>query len=728
MIRQYELVEKVKSYDKDADEEALNRAYVFAMKAHGTQKRASGDPYFQHPLEVTDILADMKLDTSTLITALLHDTVEDTDVTLDEIEKLFGAEVSGLVDGVTKLSRIENLSDNAKQAENFRKLLLAMSEDIRVLLVKLADRLHNMRTLHFIKSDAKRWRISQETMDIYAPLAERIGLRHIKEELQDLSFAHLNPEARDTLLARLHFLKENGHSAKDKVIEELQNCMKKAGLEVQISGREKTPYSIWRKMRQQNIPFEQLTDIIAFRLMVETLEQCYQALGTIHSQYPFLPNKFKDYISTPKPNGYQSLHTSVLGPNQQRIEIQIRTHYMHALAEHGVAAHWQYKQFPGAKYGREVDPQKYHWLRGLLEILEHSQGHEEFLEHTKLEMFHDQVFCFSPTGDLTVLPQGATPIDFAYGIHSDVGNHCIGAKVNGRMVPLRTYLKNGDQVEIQTSTAQTPSPTWERFVVTGKARSNIRRFVRQQQKDQFVSLGRSILQRICKGAQLNFSDKAFESSVKHFQKNDVEDLLSAVGHGILTGHDVVKHAFGDAFESEPPPKTSPEAAIEKPTKPPEKSISDGVTLQGLIPGMAIHYAKCCHPLPGDRITGIVHTGTGVTIHTRDCNTLKQYEDEPDRWLDVDWGDTPSSKERHVCRLRIVIINRPGGLASLTTTASKNGANILNLKITNRDQEFYKIVLDVEVEGVEHMKNIMGAMRTSPLIHTVDRESHEEEES
>jgi len=483
MMRQFELVERVKSYDPNADEDAINRAYVFAMKMHGSQKRASGDPYFSHPIEVAGILTKYRLDSSSIITALLHDTIEDTPATLEDIEKLFGSEIARLVDGVTKLSRIEMQSDHAKQAENLRKLVIAMSEDIRVLLVKLADRVHNMRTLHYIQKPEKRRRIALETMEIYAPLAERIGMQEIKMELEDLAFAELHGDARASIIARLNFLREQGGDLIGRILEELRATLAEAGIEATVSGREKTPYSIWLKMQRKNVGFEQLSDIMAFRVAVPTVEDCYRALGVIHSKYPMVPNRFKDYISTPKPNGYRSLHTGVFGPERHRIEVQIRTYEMHEVSELGVAAHWKYKA-TGSSNQKVTDGRQYRWLRELLDILEHASNPDEFLEHTKLEMFQDQVFCFTPKGDLIALPSGATPVDFAYAVHSDVGDTCVGAKINGRIMPLRSRLQNGDQVEIITSKAQTPNPTWERFVVTGKARARIRRFIRTQQRAQ----------------------------------------------------------------------------------------------------------------------------------------------------------------------------------------------------------------------------------------------------
>ncbi|HMA48875.1 MAG TPA: RelA/SpoT family protein, partial [Magnetospirillaceae bacterium] len=428
MMRQFELVERVKSYDPSADEDAINRAYVFAMKMHGSQLRASGDPYFSHPIEVAGILTRYKLDSASIITALLHDTVEDTSATPEDIKRLFGDEILRLVDGVTKLTRLELQSDQTKQAENFRKLVLAMSEDIRVLLVKLADRVHNMRTLHFIKSADKRRRIASETLEIYAPLAGRIGISEIKEELEDLAFAELHGDVRDSLMARLSFLREKGGGLIGRILEELRATLSEAGVDAAVTGREKTTYSIWRKMQLKNVAFEQLSDIMAFRVQVASIEDCYRALGVIHSRYPMVPNRFKDYISTPKPNGYRSIHTGVFGPERHRIEIQIRNKDMHDVAELGVAAHWSYKQARPTAEGSQ-----YRWLRELVDILEHTSNPEEFLEHTKMEMFQDQVFCFTPKGDLIALPRGACPVDFAYAVHSAVGDHCVGAKINGRM-------------------------------------------------------------------------------------------------------------------------------------------------------------------------------------------------------------------------------------------------------------------------------------------------------
>jgi GTP diphosphokinase / guanosine-3',5'-bis(diphosphate) 3'-diphosphatase len=711
MIRQFELVERVKAYDPGADEDLLNRAYVFSMKAHGSQSRASGDPYFSHPLGVADILTRLKLDSASIITGLLHDTVEDTEATLDQIEGMFGKEIGQLVDGVTKLSRLELQSDHTKHAENFRKLVLAMSNDIRVLLVKLADRLHNMQTIHYIKDPEKRRRIALETLEIYAPLAERMGMHEIKDQLENLAFAQVYPEAYASIVQRLSFLREQGTDLADQIINELGEVLTDAGVQCTVSGREKTPYSIWRKMQNKRMEFEQLSDIMAFRIIVEDVTACYQALGVVHSHYSMIPGRFKDYISTPKPNNYRSLHTGVIGPLRHRVEIQIRTYDMHEVAELGVAAHWQYKQ------GRpQMEGRQYRWLRELLDILDHAAGPEEFLENTKLEMFQDQVFCFTPKGDLIALPRGATPVDFAYAVHTEVGNTCVGAKINGRIVPLRSELHNGDQVEVVTSRAQTPSPTWERFVVTGKARACIRRYIRTQQRAQYVELGRAMMQKEFQHEGYEYADKSLDGVLKKFKAEQAEDLLAQIGEGLVGAREVLHAIFPGTRAKAAPEKVIP---LSRQRARAAKG-SNAIPIRGLIPGMAMHFAGCCHPLPGDRIVGIVTTGKGVTIHTIDCETLESFAETPERWLDVAWDQDPNATDHHVGRLSVVITNQPGSLGSLTTVIGKNLGNISNLKITNRSIDFFEVLVDVEVKDVRHLTNIIAALRATPSISSVDR--------
>lgn len=711
MLRQYELVDLVKSYDKDADEDALNRAYVFAMKKHGAQLRASGDPYYSHPVEVAGILTKFKLDSASIIAGLLHDTVEDTDTTIEEIKNLFGEQVAQLVDGLTKLAMIEQKSADKKQAENFRKLLLAMSEDIRVLLIKLADRLHNMRTLHFLKKPEKRMRIAKETLDIYAPLAERIGMQEVKSELEEIAFAELHKEAHDSIVARLNFLREQGNNLVPKIIAQLEQDMKDNGIKATISGREKTPYSIWRKMQQKNASFEQLSDIMAFRICVDDIATCYQALGVVHSKYHMVPRRFKDYISTPKPNGYQSIHTGVIGPENTRIEIQIRTYEMHEIAEKGVAAHWAYKQ------GEKAVGKNFRWIRELLEILEQASNPEEFLENTKLEMYNDQVFCFTPKGDLIGLPLNSTPVDFAYAVHSTVGDTCVGAKINGEIRPLRTILQNGDQVEILTSKAQHPSTEWERFVVTGKAKAAIRRYVRAHKREQFIALGQQILERTFKGENLEFSEKGLVNVMPNFEAESVDDIYAKVGEGLVTGWDVLKAVY-------PGYKQSKLGRVVKSLKVPtfkskKEKKGEPLKIKGLIPGMAVHFAGCCHPLPGDRIVGIVTTGKGVAVHTIDCKLLEKYANEPERWLDIAWGDE-SDDTPHIGRLKIMLNNEPGSLGELSNLIARNNGNIANLNIVYRTISYFELLVDVEVKDLKHLTDIIAALKASKVVSYVSR--------
>ncbi len=713
MIRQYELVDAVRSYDRNLDEALLNRAYVFSMRAHGSQTRESGDPYFSHPLEVAGILTGLKLDCATIATALLHDTIEDTVATYDEIEKHFGVEVAKLVNGVTKLSTLELTTERSHQAENFRKFLLATSTDIRVLLVKLADRLHNMRTLSFIKSVDRRRRISTETLEIYAPLAERIGMQEMKDELEDLAFLHLNPEARNSLVARLEFLRKNAGDIRARVVQDLRDTFAKAGIKAKIVGREKRPYSIWKKMELGNVPFENLSDVMAFRIITESREQCYQALGVIHHAWPMVPGRFKDYISTPKRNGYRSIHTTVIGPEQQRIEVQIRTRRMHEEAEFGVAAHWKYKQ------GTEkIDGTSYRWIRELLEILEHASSPEEFLENTKLEMFQDQVFCFTPKGELITMPQGATPVDFAYAVHTEVGDSCVGAKVNGRMVPLRTVLTNGDQVEIVRSNVMSPSPVWENFVVTGKARAAIRRFVRKEEREQYVELGRTIMEQAFKKVGHEFTEKALEGALSVLQQKTVEDVYVAVGAGNVTSRFVLDKVF-------PGEKPKEERWYWPPLKLRRKKkklngASDPIPIKGLTPGLAVHIAECCHPVPGDRIVGIATAGKGVTVHTIDCDILDSFSDQPERWLDIAWEAGAVPTDAMVGRVLTVGIDQPGTLSSITTIIARNHGNIRNLKITDRDADFFGMTIDIEVRDVKHLTDIITALRAAPTVTSVER--------
>ncbi|MCW3476152.1 RelA/SpoT family protein [Limobrevibacterium gyesilva] len=720
------LIEKVRGYNPDADVALIRAAYELAAEAHREQKRDNGDPYITHPLAVADILAGYRLDEASLATALLHDVIEDTGVSRAALEKKFGAEVANLVDGVTKLTRLELQSDRTKQAENFGKLVLAMSKDIRVLLVKLADRLHNMRTLHYVPQAPRRQRIARETMEIYAPLAERIGMESVKTELQTLAFAQLDPEAYESIQARLNFLRGQGADVIEEVREELGRVCNDQGVTVlEVTGREKSPYSIWEKMQRRNVQFEQLSDIMAFRIVVPAREACYTALGAVHAAYPVIAGRFKDYISTPKANGYQSLHTGVTlrEPRNQKIEVQIRTAEMQAVAENGVAAHWLYKQGGAAAKAA----QRFPWVQDLKEILENSTL-DEFLENTKLALYQDQVFCFTPKGQLIQLPRGATPVDFAYAVHSQIGDTCVGAKVNGRLMPLRHELQNGDQVEIMTSRGGTPSPQWERFVVTGKARARIRRYVQAQQRQQNRDAGRAALAKAFRQEGLDGSEKMLEPALKVLKLAALEDLYVGVGNGNISPKDVVFAAYPELRQAPRAPRMMPALPSRGTARPGSGGVNLPVT--GLVPGMAIHYAGCCHPVPGDRIVGIVATGKGVTIHTRECPTLESFSATPERFIDVDWDpsatEPPSGGwkagkgEGYTGRVSVIADNEPRSIANVTNAISKQEGDIVNLRIVNRQADFFEIMVDVEVRDLRQLINVIASLRAAPGVHQVER--------
>ncbi len=725
IIRQFELTEKIHAYDPKADTGLIDAAYVLAMQAHGNQRRDNGDPYITHPIAVADILAGYRLDTASIATGLLHDTIEDTPLRLADIEARFGKEIAGLVDGVTKLTRLELQSDRTKQAENFRKLVLAMSKDIRVLLVKLADRLHNMRTLHFVQKPDRRQRIARETMEIYAPLAERIGMDAVKTELQTLSFAELEPDAYGTIQARLNFLRGQGADVIDEVREELARICRDADVNVLgVTGREKSPFSIWEKMQRRDVAFEQLSDLMAFRVVVATKADCYAALGAVHSAYPVIAGRFKDYISTPKTNGYQSLHTGVTlrEPRNQKIEIQIRTPDMNDVAENGVASHWLYKTHDAKIDGKET--QQFRWVQDLLEILENSALPEDFLENTKLELYGDQVFCFTPKGQLIQLPRGATPVDFAYAVHSQIGDTCVGAKINGRLLPLRHQLQNGDQVEIMTARGGTPSPQWERFCVTGKARARIRRFIHQEQREQSRDAGKAELTKAFRQAGVDGSEKALEPHLKALKIGALDDLYIAVGNGNLSPRDVVTTAYPELKQAARSQRVVPGllARTARGTKP-----DHGMPVTGLVPGMAFSFAGCCHPVPGDEIVGIVATGKGVTIHGRDCQTLAGFAATPERFIDVDWnyevlnkGGPNGKPPGHTARISIVTGNDPGALAVLTNAIAKQDGAVANLKIVNRQSDFMETMVDVDVRDLQHLAKVVAGLRGANGIQSVER--------
>src|ERR1700760_1785699 len=617
MMRQYELVERVRRYNPHANEDLLNRAYVFAMKAHGSQKRASGDPYFSHPLEVAAILTEFKVDDATIATAMLHDTIEDTTVTREQVDKAFGEEIGGLVDGLTKLGRLDFVSKHAEQAENFRKLLLAIADDARVLLVKLADRLHNMRTLQFMP-EGKRARIAEDTLDIYAPLAGRMGMQSMRNELEDLAFRCLMPDAYKLIMTRLEAMKSKNGAIIARIGAELTDQFARRGIKVEVKGRQKQPYSIWRKMERRSIAFEQLSDIYGFRILVDTVADCYAGAGVAHTTWPSVPGRFKDYISTPKQNDYRSIHTTVIGPGSQRVELQIRTHEMHELAEYGIAAHTIYKDgradTPGVSESRA-----YRGLRQTIEALA-SDDSEKFLEHTKLELFHDQVFCFTPKGRLIALPRGATAIDFAYAVHTDVGNSAVGAKINGRIAPLISELHNGDEVLISRAEGGAPPAAWDSIVVTGRARAAIRRATREAAKAQFGGLGRQIVERAFERAGKKFTEAKLKAALSRLARASTDDVFIGVGRGEIYSADVVRAIYPDFREERKAgPAISPNESgwfgLAKANQLVFRAPGADPTLplRGLDADTPVRFSAKGGAVPGERIVGI-RTPDGITIY------------------------------------------------------------------------------------------------------------------
>ncbi len=693
MLRQYELVERVKEYDPDADEALLNRAYVYTVQKHGAQKRASGDPYFSHPVEVAGLMTDLKLDQETIVTALLHDTVEDTLATIDDIEKNFGTDVARLVDGVTKLSKIEQMPENERAAENLRKFLLAMSEDLRVLLVKLADRLHNMRTLHFIRNPDKRHRIARETMDIFAPLAERVGMYEYMREMQLLAFEQLEPEAYATITGRLAQIRSQEGGQVDAIALAIKQALAEAGLKVEVSGREKHPYSIWKKMAERHVSFEQITDIMAFRVLTESPADCYRALGVLHTTWQFIPGRYKDYISTPKSNGYRSLHTALIYENSMRMEVQIRTHEMHRLNEFGLAAHWAYKQ-GGTRPDGQVG-----WLRDLIEIVDASHDAEELLEHTKLAVYQDRIFAFTPKGALFQLPKGATPVDFAFAVHTDLGAQAVGAKINGRHMPLRTELQNGDVVEIIKGPHSEPQLSWLGFVVTGKARASIRRAVRAKERAEVAEIGRKLFEEIADRLPARIGKKAIKAAIDRLEVESEEELMHAIGSAKLKDREVMEALV-------------PGSTIDLPE--PEKQ-DRLISIRGLTPGAGFKLAECCHPVPGDRIVGLRRPGEAVEVHTIDCLELANGVDVD--WVDLSWGERSHGA---VGSVRVVLYNRPGTLAEVAGIFAKNHANVMNLELSQRDDPFHTYEVDLEVQDLAHLTRIISALRASDALAEAQR--------
>jgi guanosine-3',5'-bis(diphosphate) 3'-pyrophosphohydrolase len=732
MMRQYELVDRVRKYNPDTDEALLNRAYVYAMKAHGAQKRASGDPYFSHPLEVAAILTDLHLDDSTIVAAMLHDTIEDTEATREEIDQLFGHEIATLVEGLTKLKRLDLVSKRAAQAENLRKLLLAISEDVRVLLVKLADRLHNMRTLHFVPADKRGW-IAQETLDIYAPLAGRMGMQDMRDEFEELAFKELMPEAHDTIVRRLSDISGRSEALISEIEGALSRSMDTHGVGAAVKGRLKKPYSVWRKMNAKSIALEQLSDIFGFRVIVKDAEECYRALGVIHTSWPMVPGRFKDYISVPKQNDYRSLHTTIVGPARQRVELQIRTQEMHRIAELGIAAHALYKDgLSPDKRRYAAESSAFAWLRRTIASLAEGDP-EEFLENTKLELFHDQVFCFTPKGRLIALPRGATPIDFAYAVHTELGNGMVGCKINGRLAPLVSELRNGDEVEVLSTDNQAPPAAWESLVVTGKARAAIRRATRIAVRRQYGGLGRQLVERAFHRAGRVYSDDNLKAALPRLARASVEDVLAAVGRGEMASSDVLRALYPDYhgerthIVSEPAPKDPgwfkfPKSLglIFKPAASSSKAQPPSdVPVIGLGADLPVRFAEG-GAVPGDRIVGILTPGEGVTVHRIDSPELARFENALDGWFDVRWDVDGKNARRFPARIVVVSINEPGSLAQVAAVIAEHDGNIENITMTRRTDDFVEMTIDISVWDLKHLTAILAQLRGKPVVNSAER--------
>ncbi|MCB1311843.1 MAG: bifunctional (p)ppGpp synthetase/guanosine-3',5'-bis(diphosphate) 3'-pyrophosphohydrolase [Sedimentitalea sp.] len=698
MIDAEHLISLVRDYNPKTNAKRLSEAYDYGLKMHEGQLRHSGEPYFSHPVAVAAILTEQRLDDATIITALLHDTIEDTKASYGEVARRFGDEVAALVDGVTKLTNLQLSSRETKQAENFRKLFMAMSKDLRVILVKLADRLHNMRTIKSVRAE-KQIQKARETMEIYAPLAGRMGMQWMRDELEDLSFKVLNPEARQSIIRRFITLQRESGDVIQRITGDMRIELEKAGIEADVFGRAKKPYSVWRKMQEKDQGFSRLSDIYGFRIITGSEEDCYRALGAIHRRWRAVPGRFKDYISQPKSNGYRSIHTTVSGRDGKRVEVQIRTGQMHDVAETGVAAHWSYRDGVRSENPFAVDPAK--WIAGLTEQFDAEEDHEDFLEAVKLEMFSDQVFCFTPKGDVVKLPRGATPIDYAYAIHTRIGSACVGAKVDGIRVPLWTRLKNGQSVEIITAEGQVPQNTWLEIATTGKARAAIRRALREVDRERFVKLGQELARAAFEHVGRKATDKALETAARHLRLAGRRELLARLGSAELTGRDVVQAVYPDLI---------PEPGDHVPMR---------RAVIGLSPGQSFERAPCCQPLPGERIVGITFRGKGVVVHAIDCDRLSQYEDQPERWIDLHWhsGTHPAV---YGTTLDLTIGNDAGVLGRICTLIGEKKANISNLEFIDRKPDFYRLLINVELRDAEQLHSLMLALEAESDVAAVDR--------
>ena len=716
MIRQFELVDRVTAYIPNVDEALLNRAYVYAVQKHGNQERASGDPYFSHPIEVAAILTELKLDIHTIVTGLLHDTLEDTTATIEEITDLFGEEIAMLVSGVTKLSEFELKIGQNKRAENFRKLLIAMAHDIRILIVKLADRLHNMRTLHFIESQEKRWSIAQETLDIYAPLAGRMGMQEFREELENIAFKMLNPEAYGLVMNKLQELTGKNGKMLDNIAYDIRNVLDNKGLDVQVIGRQKQPFSIWKKMNNKSVSLEQLSDIFAFRVLVNDVITCYMALGIIHQEWLIVPGHFKDYISIPKTCGYQSLHTTIIGPDRKRVEVQIKTHEMHHFSETGVATHWVYKEKESGGMPNVDDIEPFKWLQNLVEKMQLSSSAEEFMEHTKMELFHDQIYCFTPKGRLIALPHGSTVLDFAYAVHTQIGHSCVGACLNGHQVPLITKLKNGDEVKITRSDQSILTKNWEQMVVTGKARIAIRHELRDRQRIKNIRIGKEMVKSIFKATKQSFNDHLLERALVPLQCDTLDQLYLLVGCGELTGRKIISKVFPDIKYDEQFWGISQMMTF----RDSETMKKGNLPVIGIASSMKVSFAQNTFSLPGDDIVGITMPDDGVVIYPVTSLALGDFESQPERWVDLKWDRRDDMQNSYPTKLDMTVINQIGTLGVLTHTIAEFGADIINLVIVQFMDDFSDLQLELKVRNLEHIEDIMAALKGSRLVHKMER--------
>ena len=703
IIEKINELDKLISYLKNDEKELIIKALNFSDKAHANQLRKSGEPFILHPIEVAKILTTIKLDSDSIIAGLLHDTVEDTKFTINDIQNKFGYQIAELVEGLTKISNYSLKANKQKLGENYRKLLLAATMDLRVILIKLADRLHNMRTLKFIDNENKKINTALETLEVYSPLAQRLGMKEWQDELDDLSFKTINPDARNSIIERLEYLNSKDENIIDEIRYELKKIFLDEDLNCRIIGRIKSPYSIWNKIKNKNISFAQLSDIMAFRILTNSTRECYRCLGIIHRKFPYIQGRFKDFISAPKSNGYRALHTSVMGPKNKKIEIQFRSNVMEQIADYGIAAHWKYKD---PKKIKEKDTKEYQWMHDLVDMMNTSTTQDELIENSKIKLFQDNIYVFTPKGDVIELPKNATPIDFAYAIHSEVGDKCVATKINEKLQPLKTILKNGDQVEIITSDQSQPSPLWERFVVTSKVKSQLRRFFRSKKRDEHIIFGKEILSSLFLKENIEFNETSKNKIISEFNFKKIDDIYELVGSGNITAASVLKKLY-------------PEFNLNLP-KNFKYENKDSVKLKGLTAGMSYHLAGCCSPIKGDQIVGIVTAGIGVAVHTIECETLSSFSDSPERWLNISWEQSSSQSSTFNARINVVLKNQPGSLGKVTTIIAKNNGNISNINFSNRKIDFYEIILDIEIRDSNHLNNIIAALRLVSDVSSLER--------